>query len=99
MSQAKITEADIDAIMEKTHFHEESFGNKTTIVIATLPNGFVIVESSSCVDPANFKQAFGVEICKKRIRDKIWQLEGYWLQTILAAKNELIDNVKLSSVH
>lgn len=51
--------------------------------MATLPNGFVIVESSSCVDPANFDMKVGEEICMDRLVNKIWELEGYKLQSKL----------------
>jgi hypothetical protein len=80
MTESKITEAHVDAIMEATHFEIEMWGNKTTIVKAELPSGFVIVESSSCVDPRNYNHDLGVKLCKERIRDKIWMLEGYLLQ-------------------
>lgn len=53
---------------------------KTTIVHAVLANGFEIVESSSCVDPANYDEKLGTEICMKRIEDKIWNLLGFALQ-------------------
>lgn len=97
MSQVRITEDRIDEIMAKTDFHVETFGGKTTVVMATLPNGYIIVESSSCVDPANYCQELGEKICKERIKDKIWELEGYLLQTITAANNALIDNAKLAN--
>jgi hypothetical protein len=58
---------------------KRAFG-KTTVVICKLPCGFVIVESSSCVDPANYDESLGYDICKKRIINKIWELEGYSLQ-------------------
>lgn len=97
MSEIKVTEKQIDAIMEKTDFQTEMMGNKTTVVVATLPNGFVIVESSSCVDPKNYNHDLGVKLCKERIRDRLWMLEGYLLQSIVAAKNAMIDNVRLAN--
>lgn len=54
---------------------------KTTIVRAVLTNGFVCVESSSCVDPANYDENLGREICLKKIRDEIWRLLGFLLQS------------------
>ena len=54
--------------------------------MATLPNGFIIVESSSCVDPANYNQSLGEQICMDKIVGKIWYLEGYKLQSELAKK-------------
>lgn len=97
MTELKVTDKQIDAIMERTHFRVEVMGNKTTVVMATLPNGFVIVESSSCVDPKNYNHDLGVKLCKERIRDKLWMLEGYKLQSFVTAQNELIDNVKLAN--
>jgi hypothetical protein len=44
-------------------------------------NGFEIVESSSCVDKENYSEELGVEICMEKIRDKIWMLLGFLLQT------------------
>jgi hypothetical protein len=55
--------------------------NKTTVVKAELVNGFTIVESSSCVDPANYDEQIGSEICLNRIKNKVWELLGFLLQT------------------
>lgn len=82
----KITKEDIDKILSKTMIKVEKYGDKTTVLMAGLPNGFEIVVSSSCVDPTNFDMKIGEEICMKRLEDKIWELEGYHLQTILASK-------------
>jgi hypothetical protein len=60
---------------------------KTTIGIFTLINGFVIVESSSCVDPKNYNEAVGKQICRDRANAKIWELEGYKLQSKLYDKS------------
>lgn len=75
-----ITQDDINKILSNTHFVIEEFFNKCTVVIAKLPNGFVITESSACVDPVNYDRNIGVEVCKERIINKIWELEGYRLQ-------------------
>lgn len=58
-----------------------TIGDRTTVVRCVLRNGFVIVESSSCVDPANYSQEMGEEICKEKIKDKIWELLGFMLQS------------------
>jgi hypothetical protein len=78
-----VTQEQIKEIMDNSHFLIKTFLNKTTIVICQLPNGFTIVESSSCVDPANYDEQIGAEICKKRIENKVWELEGYKLQDSL----------------
>lgn len=79
----KITKTDIDFILANTLIKVEKYGDKTTILKATLPNGFVIVESSSCVDAENFDMAIGEQICMEKLENKIWELEGYKLQSQL----------------
>jgi hypothetical protein len=61
--------------------HVSTLGEKTTIVRAVLVNGFEIVESSSCVDPFNYDEVMGAEIGLAKIKDKIWFLLGFLLQT------------------
>lgn len=48
-----------------------------TIVAIKLPNGFTVVESSGCIDPANYSEEIGKEICMNKIEDQVWKLEGY----------------------
>ena len=48
-----------------------------------MPNGFVITESSACVDPDNYNEDRGIDICLDKIVDKIWELEGYLLQNTI----------------
>lgn len=55
--------------------------DKITIVIATLKNGFTVVESSACVDPDNYNEEIGAEICKERIKNQVWNHLGFLLQT------------------
>lgn len=56
------------------------WGDKTTVVHATLANGFIVSDSSSCVDPTNFNLDIGADICKDRIRNKVWHMLGFLLQ-------------------
>lgn len=58
-----------------------TLGEKTTVVRAMLKNGFEIVESSSCVSAENYDEKLGAEICIERIKNKIWELLGFLLQT------------------
>lgn len=62
----------------------KTMGDATTVVRCVLRNGFVIVESSSCVDPANYSEEMGAQICRERIKNKVWELLGFLLAT---AKN------------
>ena len=58
-----------------------TLGDRTTVVRCVLRNGFEIVESSSCVDPKNYSEEYGAKICMERIKNKIWELLGFLLQT------------------
>lgn len=62
-------------------------GEKTTVVHAKLANGFEIVESSSCVDPANYDEELGAKICLERIENQVWHLLGFALQWARAGLN------------
>ena len=84
MSEKKntVTQAQINEILEKSEkevFHAV-FG-KQCIVVVKLPNGFTIVGESACVDPANYDSQIGYDLAMKRIETKLWELEGYKLQT------------------
>lgn len=69
----------IDEILINSKINIETVFDKCTIVSCQLPNGFVIVESADCVDPKNYDEDMGVDICLDKITDKIWELEGYRL--------------------
>ena len=56
-------------------------GERTTVVRCILKNGFELVESSACVDPRNYSEEIGQEACMEKIRDRIWNLLGFLLQT------------------
>lgn len=75
-----VTLEQINKIISETKFEYQTVFGKTTIASAKLPNGFVIVESSSCVDPANYDEKMGRNICREKIINKLWELEGYRLQ-------------------
>ena len=62
-------------------------GEKTTVVRAVLVNGFEILESSSCVSKENYDQKLGFEICMEQIRDRVWYLLGFLLQTAVNGVN------------
>lgn len=69
----------VDDFIKETHI--STIGEKTTLVRCVLINGFEIIESSACVDKANYSEEMGAEICLKKIKDKIWFLLGFLLQT------------------
>lgn len=67
-----------------------AFDKPVTYVEVRMKNGFTVRETTTCVDPANYSEEIGKEICLKRIEDKIWFLLGYALQ-------ERMYNVKVPS--
>ena len=87
-----ITSADIDEILAElgpSDISVQTLFRKCTVVSVQLKNGFVITESSACVDPANYNQETGKNICMQRIRDRVWELEGYALQKKLYEEGRL----------
>lgn len=62
-------------------YEVQTMGDKTTVVRAVLRNGFEIVEASACVSKENYDEAMGAKICLGKIKDKVWMLLGFLLQT------------------
>ena len=75
----KITQEHIDATIVSKTFIVLPDG-VTTICQLILKNGFSVLGSSACVDPANFNLQMGRDIAFKNAQDKVWQLEGYLLK-------------------
>ncbi len=73
-----IEERNIDEFI--VSYDVSQWGDKTTVVHATLANGFIMSESSSCVDPANFNMDIGASICKEAIQHRLWGMLGFMLQ-------------------
>ena len=68
----------------------DDFGKPCTYVTVRMKNGFTLRESTTCVDPANYDENIGKEICLKKIEDKVWLLLGYQLQEDLFRSGELV---------
>lgn len=75
-----VTQNEVRAILDNSEFEWQFHFGKTLIGVCKLPNGFVLVESSSCVDPANYSEEIGKAIIMTRFENKVWELEGYVLQ-------------------
>lgn len=78
MNDNRVFPEQIDAIIDSAEIIAEDKFGSMTVVHAKLPCGFIITETSACIDPDNYDQALGREICMKRVRDKVWELEGYF---------------------
>ena len=80
MSEIKVTQKEIDRLMDGAEVHCMTEFGKCTVVTVKLANGFILTESSACVDPDNYNQALGKKLCMDRIENRLWELEGYALQ-------------------
>ena len=56
------------------------FEKPTTYVTVRMLNGFTLRESATCIDPTNYDEEIGKQVCLKRLEDKVWLLLGYQLQ-------------------
>ena len=76
------------------------FDKPVTYVTVRMKNGFTLRESTTCVDPANYSEEIGKQICLEKIEYKVWFLLGYALQdriykeTNSTFESRLIDEYK-----
>lgn len=73
----RVTGEEIDALMEAAEFSDYKLHGNTTVVTAKFPNGWTMTEQSACIDHANYDHEIGMGICKERMRNALWMLEGY----------------------
>lgn len=52
MSDIKVTQAEIDLLLNSADVQVRTEFGKCTVVTVRLRNGFILTESSACVDPA-----------------------------------------------
>lgn len=91
MKNNTVTAVMISNILQTGKEEVIKVGEKTTVVSFTTREGFNIIESSSCVDPDNYDEQIGKHCCYERITNKLWELEGYYLQKELAKKVKCVD--------
>lgn len=84
MSKNKVTQEQIAKLISEAKIDVATVQEKCTVVTVTLKSGFILSESSACVDKANYNEEIGVRCCMERIERKLWELEGYALQKELA---------------
>ncbi|MFS0904134.1 Gp49 family protein [Priestia aryabhattai] len=78
-----VTQEQIDKLLNEADVDIKTIFGKVTVVTVRLTNGFTVVKSSACVDPTNYSEEMGAQICLGKIKDDLWQLEGYLLQNKL----------------
>ena len=72
----------IEGLVGDCQFHK--LGKKTTVCLLTMNNGFEIVGTSGVVDAAKYDAEIGNKIAKENAIKKVWEIEGYRLQCLLA---------------
>lgn len=83
-----ITQERIDYLIDTATIEVKTVFDKCTVVALKTVDGFVIVESSACVDAVNYNEEIGKQICMERIKNKLWELEGYKLQLSRSGLNK-----------
>lgn len=77
----KVMPQQIDDLIRAAEWQCFTAFEKCTIAVCKLPSGFVLTESSACISPSNYDFELGKSICRDRIINRLWELEGYRLQT------------------
>lgn len=86
-----LTQNDIDRMVDASEVHVHTIGEKTTLVRVVLPTGFELVETAAFVDPADYSEEYGAQICMEKIKASLWFLMGFvlqWAHNGLKAKGE-----------
>lgn len=79
---------DIRKLLQEAEISVTTQFDKVTVVCVKLKSGFVITEAAGAVDPRNYSEEIGKEVCLERIERKLWEMEGYALQK----KHPVADN-------
>lgn len=74
----RITIADLNSQV-KSSTYTRLPDSTTTVCQITTVNGYTLVGTSACVDPAAFNQAIGEKIAYDNAFEQLWALEGYLL--------------------
>lgn len=92
----KLTQKHIEDQVVKKEFSKQ--GEKTTVCLLTLNNGFEVMGTSACIDPKNYSKAVGEDLAYEKALDKVWELEGYKSQTPQKAKTTIKGNVAVGDI-
>lgn len=85
LTAARITPADIEALMDRVDCIGSVIPDTTTTVVhAFLDERFYLgTTHSACVSPENFDEQIGLKIAREKmvalVKDKLWEMEGYRL--------------------
>lgn len=68
MSKNKVTQEQIAKLIAEAKIDVATVQEKCTVVTVTLKSGFILSESSACVDKANYNEEIGAR-CKRNLRN------------------------------
>lgn len=77
MTENRVTQAEIDALLDLAQTQEHVFWEKELVVSYRLPCGFTVLGRGACIDPANFDLEIGRKVARDDAANQLWQLEGY----------------------
>ena len=78
-SNNRVTQEQIDALLDSANTEEAILHGKVLVVDYQLPSrsGFTVTGRGAVVDPANFDLEIGRKVCRDHAAHQLWQLEGY----------------------
>lgn len=85
----RVTQEMVDEIIEGSEVVVDTMFDRMTVVSCKLPNGFIITETSACIDPENYNEDMGVDICMDKIISKVYELEAYRLMSEIYYSKQL----------
>lgn len=77
MTNNRVTQEEIDALLDAAETQEHVFWEKELIVSYKLPCGFTVSGRGACVDPANFNLEIGRKVAREDAENQLWKFEGY----------------------
>src|SRR5574343_92395 len=75
-----VTEQMVDLFTGKELDATDMPDGKTTLVGCKTASGFMMYDTSSCVDPKKYDSILGSKIALERIKDKLWTMLGFVVQ-------------------
>ena len=93
MNRNRVTQERIDHLINSADVVVRTEYGKCTTVVMRLENGFILTESSACVDPKNYDVKLGKKLCYEHIENRLWELEGYAMQKSLYERKHPKDAV------
>ena len=76
----RVSQKLVEDVMAQSDYVKETKFGKCAVVTMRLPNGFVLVESNACVDPADYDEEYGWGLCMERLEGRVWELYGFLAQ-------------------